>query len=222
MFAENDLVYLATRSGIISYSLFSKDICQISRTPRQYALEIYRSNDGVKLGDKLYMYGVMRDKPIKNDGALIVSKDGMSKIVCTDISIPNTFIKFPNTFSLLIAVSFDGVVYKMTFNKTWSSIVSKVKWFDLSHTNTTPDGGCISSDGRIFISIWDGFKVVELDLNGKLIQEFKVPVPRPTNCALDVLERQLFVTSAYEGLTEHDRQRYPLSGSIITLDINAC
>jgi sugar lactone lactonase YvrE len=219
---EDDQVFLTNRSGVISYCLASNSINQISKTPLIYSTKEYRANDGVKLGDKLYMYGVMRNEPVKNDGALIVSKDGVSKVICTDISIPNTFIKIPNSHSLLITDSFDSVVYKITFNEAWSSIVSKIKWFDLSHTNTTPDGGCISSDGRIFISIWDGYKIVELDLNGKLIQELRLPVPRPTNCTLDTSESQLFVTSAYEGLTEHDRQKYPLSGSILTVDISVC
>jgi len=219
---EGGIVCLSNRSGLINYHLASNSISQISRTPSMYSTKEYRANDGVKLGDRLYIYGVMRNEPVKNDGALIVSKDGVSKVICTDISIPNTFIKIPNSQSLLITDSFDGMVYKITFNEAWSSIVSKIKWFDLSHTNTTPDGGCISSDGRVFIAIWDGFKILELDLNGKLIQEFKLPVPRPTNCTLDTSENQLFVTSAYEGLTEHDRQKYPLSGSIVTVDISVC
>jgi sugar lactone lactonase YvrE len=217
---KDGVVCLSNRSGLINYNLNSNTISQISRTPLVYSTKEYRANDGVKLSDRLYIYGVMRNKPLKNDGALIVSKDGASNVVCNDISIPNTFIRIPNTHSLLITDSFDSVIYKITFNKSWNSITSKIKWFDLSHTGTTPDGGCISSNGRIFISIWDGFKILELDLNGKIIQEFKLPFPRPTNCTLDSSESQLFVTSAYDGLTEHDRQKYPLSGSIFTLNIS--
>jgi sugar lactone lactonase YvrE len=222
LFAKGDQVYLTNRGGIICYGLMSGKINQISRTPIQYSPKEYRANDGLRLCDSLYMYGVMRDTPIKNDGALILSQDGISKVVHTGMAIPNTFIKTPNSHSLLITDSFEGVVYKITFDEAWSFIISKVKWYDLSHTDTTPDGGCISSDGRIFIAIWGGFKILELDLNGILIQEFKLPVPRPTNCTLDASESQLFVTSAYEGLTEYDRQKYPLSGSILTVDIGVC
>ena len=219
---EGDFVCLSNRSGLINYHLASGEINQISKTPIQYNSREYRANDGLRLCDNLYMYGVMRDIPTKNDGALILSQNGISKVVHAGIAIPNTFIKIPNSNSLLITDSFEGVVYKITFNEAWSFVVSKVKWYDLSRTNTTPDGGCISTDGRIFIAIWDGFKIVELDLNGKLIQEFNLPVPRPTNCTLDTSESQLFITTAYEGLTEHDRQKYPLSGSILTVDVSAC
>ncbi len=215
-------IYLANESGIIAFDHNLNTIEVVSYTPDIYASDEYRSNDGLKLKENLYIYGIMLNKPIKGNGALVLSQNGVSRIVYEGISIPNTFIKIPNSHSLLITDSFEGVVYKITFNETWSFIISKVKWFDLSRTNTTPDGGCISSDGRIFIAIWDGFKIVELDLYGKLIQEFRVPVPRPTNCTLDKSENQLFVTSAYEGLTEQDRLKFPLSGSIVTVDISVC
>jgi sugar lactone lactonase YvrE len=220
LFVKEGQIYLTNRNGIIRYSLDSHNIHQVSRMPDEYKSKIYRANDGIRLDDNLYIYGVMRDDPIKNDGALILSRNGVSKVILTGITIPNTFIKIPNSNSLLIADSFKAIIYKITFNNSWESVQSQVKWFDLSHTNAAPDGGCISSDGRIFVAIWDGFKILELNLNGELVDEYRVPVPRPTNCTLNTEENQLFVTSAYEGLTECDRQKYPLSGSILTVDIS--
>ena len=79
-------------------------------------------------------------------------------------------------------------IFKFQFSKNWETVVNKSTWLDLSEEKLTPDGGCISSDGRIFIAIWDGFKVIELNVNGNIVNEFKVPVPRPTNCVLDTKE----------------------------------
>jgi sugar lactone lactonase YvrE len=216
---EGSKVFLASASGIVYFCLNSKKIVQVSEIPIEYAGDAYRANDGLRLGKELYMYGVMRDKPIKNDGALILSRSGVDKVIHTGVSIPNTFIKIPNSNSLLITDSLEAVVYKIDFNDSWLCVKNKVKWLNLSHTNATPDGGCISSNGRIFLSIWGGFKILELNLDGELISEFKVPVSRPTNCTLNTKEDQLFVTSAYEGLSDHDRKKYPLSGSILTIDI---
>ncbi|MEL0243844.1 MAG: SMP-30/gluconolactonase/LRE family protein, partial [Gammaproteobacteria bacterium] len=95
----------------------------------------------------------------------------------------------------------------------------KTVWLDLSAEKLTPDGGCISSEGRIFIAIWDGFKIIELDIAGNIVDEFKIPIPRPTSCVLDSKEDRLFVTSAYEGLSGDKRKNYPLSGSIIEVDV---
>jgi sugar lactone lactonase YvrE len=213
-------VYLANESGIIIFDLNLSTIERVSYTPGIYGSDVYRSNDGLKLKENLYIYGVMLNKPVKGDGVLVLSQNGVSRIVYEGISIPNTFIKIPNCNSLLITDSFDGIVYKMNFNSTWSSVQGIEKWFNLSCTRATPDGGCISSDGRIFLAIWDGFKVLELNLDGKLIKEFEIPIPRPTNCTLNTEENKLFITSAYEGLSDHDRNKYPLSGSILIIDIN--
>jgi xylono-1,5-lactonase len=214
-------VYLASESGIIIFDLKLNTTERVSYTPGIYSYDAYRSNDGLKLKENLYLYGVMLNKPVKGDGALVLSQNGSSRIVYKGISIPNTFIKIPNHNSLLITDSFDGVVFKMNFNSTWSTVQGIEEWFNLSCTRATPDGGCISSDGRIFLAIWNGFKILELNLHGELIKEFEIPVPRPTNCTLNTEENKLFITSAYEGLSIHDRNKYPLSGSILTIDINA-
>ena len=164
------------------------------------------------------IYGVM-DRNLNTAGAIVVSKNKQSYVVDDDIFIPNTFINIPGTNDLLISDSMQYKIFKFQFSKNWETVVNKSTWLDLSEEKLTPDGGCISSDGRIFIAIWDGFKVIELNLNGNIVDEFKVPVPRPTNCALDIKEDKLFVTSAYDGLSSNKRKQYPLSGSIIEVDV---
>jgi sugar lactone lactonase YvrE len=222
LFVKDDQIFLTNRSGVISYNLASGKVSQISITTVQYDSKEYRANDGIRLSGGVYMYGVMRNSPVKNDGALILSQNGVSNVVYKGVSIPNSFIRIPNTNSLLITDSFDGVVYRMDFDNLWNTVIKKTKWIDLSHEVFTPDGGCISSNGRIFLAMWDGYKIMELNLDGEIVGEYKVPVPRPTNCILNTEEDKLFVTSAYEGLTEYDRQKYPLSGSVLAVDVELC
>ena len=151
---------------------------------------------------------------------MIVSKNGKDRVVYEGIAIPNTFIRIPHTNSLLISDSFEQKTFRFNFDNAWDKVLDKSIWLDLSSTKKTPDGGCISSSGRIFISIWDGFEVLELDLHGSIVDIFKLPVPRPTNCVLNSSEDILFVTSAFDGLSESIRKKYPLSGSILTVNLN--
>ena len=162
----------------------------------------------------------MNNNPSREDGALIISKNGKDRVIFEGIAIPNTFIRIPQTHSLLISDSFEQKIFRFNFNNSWDKVLDKSIWLDLSSSKKTPDGGCISSSGRIFISIWDGFEVLELDLHGKILDTFKLPVPRPTNCVLNSREDSLFVTSAFDGLSESIRKKYPLSGSILTVDLN--
>ena len=218
LYANNDLVYLTSSDGIVLFNTTTSSLSLIDKIPDFFSSENYRSNDAVMISDGIYIYGVM-DKNLNTTGAIVVSKNKQSYVVDDDIFIPNTFISIPGTNDLLISDSMQYKVFKFQFSKDWEVVVNKSTWLDLSEEKLTPDGGCISSDGRIFIAIWDGFKVIELDINGNIVDEFKVPVPRPTNCALDAKEDKLFVTSAYEGLSSNKRKQHPLSGSVIEVDV---
>ena len=218
LYANNDLVYLTSSDGIVLFNTTTSSLSLIDKIPDFFSSENYRSNDAVMISDGIYIYGVM-DKNLNTTGAIVVSKNKQSYVVDDDIFIPNTFISIPGTNDLLISDSMQYKVFKFQFSKDWEVVVNKSTWLDLSEEKLTPDGGCISSDGRIFIAIWDGFKVIELDINGNIVDEFKVPVPRPTNCALDAKEDKLFVTSAYEGLSSNKRKQRPLSGSVIEVDV---
>ena len=220
LYANNDLVYLTSSDGIVLFNTTTSSLSLIDKIPDFFSSENYRSNDAVMISDGIYIYGVM-DKNLNTTGAIVVSKNKQSYVVDDDIFIPNTFINIPGTNDLLISDSMQYKVFKFQFSKDWEVVVNKSTWLDLSEEKLTPDGGCISSDGRIFIAIWDGFKVIELDINGNIVDEFKVPVPRPTNCALDAKEDKLFVTSAYEGLSSNKRKQRPLSGSVIEVDVRS-
>ncbi|MDC1279817.1 SMP-30/gluconolactonase/LRE family protein [Pelagibacteraceae bacterium] len=220
LFVEDKIVTLVDKEGINNFCLISRNINQISKTPMQYCSTKYRANDGIKLDNNLYMYGVMGLDPIKDNGALILSENGKTKIIMKDIAIPNTFIKIPNSNSLLISDSLKQKVFRFDFDNSWNKVINKKEWLSFENSNKVPDGGCISSIGRIFIAIWDGFEILEFDLEGNNIDKFEIPVPRPTNCTLNEKEDQLFVTSAYEGLSDYDYKKYPLSGSIFTIDLN--
>lgn len=218
LFVNKDLVYLTSSDGIVLFNLTTSKLSLIDKIPDSYSLDNYRSNDAVMISDDIYIYGIM-DRNLEAAGAIVVSKNSQSRVVDNDIFIPNTFINIPGTNDLLISDSMQYKIFRFQFSKNWETLVSKTTWLDLSEKKLTPDGGCISSDCRIFIAIWDGFKVIELDINGNIVDEFKVPVPRPTNCILDINENKLFVTSAYDGLSSSKREQYPLSGSIIEVDV---
>jgi sugar lactone lactonase YvrE len=217
---ENNNVYLVSENGIFCFNIDLNERYSISKIPLRYDLDDYRSNDGVMLSNNLYLYGVMNNNPSKRDGAVIVSKNGIDSVVYEGIAIPNTFIRIPDTNSILISDSFEKKVYKFHFNSSWDTVLKKEIWLNLSDTNATPDGGCLSSDGCIFIAIWDGYRIMKLDINGIVLNEYTVPVPKPTSCVFNEDESKLYVTTAYEGMSKISLDRFPLSGSILTVNLN--
>ena len=82
-----------------------------------------------------------------------------------------------------------------------------------------PDGMTIDVDGRLWIAMWGGAKIAVVDSkSGERVREIPMPVSQPTSCTFggDDLS-DLFVTSAWEGMTEKQRAAEPLAGSVFRL-----
>lgn len=81
----------------------------------------------------------------------------------------------------------------------------------------TPDGLTIDANGGLWVALWGG-SAVHRYLDGRLDRVISLPVSRPTSCAfggpgLD----ELYVTSAWKGLSAADRQAEPLAGALFRL-----
>lgn len=81
-----------------------------------------------------------------------------------------------------------------------------------------PDGLCVDAEGFIWSAIWDGWKLLRFDPDGRVERKLQLPVPRPTACCFggSRLDR-LFVTTARIGLDEGMLARAPLAGAVLAL-----
>lgn len=145
----------------------------------------FRGNDGILI-DGVYYFGTMEFEPKLNSGGLY-SLSNYEIQQFDNISIPNTFIPLNN--GLLISDSMTQQIYHYEFGT-----FTKTLWCDLSSTSMTPDGGCIDSEGRIFICMWGASCIAEFDLAGVIVRTIPVPVQNPTNCCF--VNDKLLVTSA--------------------------
>ena len=79
----------------------------------------------------------------------------------------------------------------------------------------SPDGMAIDEDGGLWVALWDG-SAIHRYLDGRLDRVIEMPVSRPTSCAfggagLD----ELYVTSAWKGLSADARRAEPLAGALL-------
>lgn len=77
-----------------------------------------------------------------------------------------------------------------------------------------PDGMTIDADGGLWVALWGG-AAVHRYLDGRLERVIKLPVSQPTSCCFggDGLD-ELYVTSAWEGLSARQRRVEPLAGAL--------
>ncbi len=83
-----------------------------------------------------------------------------------------------------------------------------------------PDGLSIDVEGNVWLAIWGGSAVLQIDgRTGGIIDQVDLPVTQVTSCCFGGPEyRTLFITSARGGLDEAALQEQPLAGGIFCVD----
>jgi sugar lactone lactonase YvrE len=79
-----------------------------------------------------------------------------------------------------------------------------------------PDGLITDSDGYLWVALWDGWQVRRYSPTGELCSTIRLPVSRPTCCALGGEDlRDLYITTGMPDSAE-ERQAQPLAGRVFT------
>lgn len=215
---DNQLIYLASESGICTFDLKANKWSVITSISEDDLSSSMRANDGAEIDDDCYFYGTMEKEPLGSNGSLYIATEQKIQKVYDGIGIPNSFIRI-NEFSFLVSDSLKGLIYSFTFNAKFNAIVRQELWLDLSDSTYTPDGGCIDGKGNIYIVMWDGHCINKYDKSANLLSVLELPVSRPTNCKLSLDEKSLYVTSAREGLTMSDLKNSPNSGALFKIEL---
>ncbi len=207
-------VYISDSEGILNFNCISLESNRILDLHLESSRGLdMRTNDGIMIKDK-YFFGSMAKTPRPYEGQLFLYDEQKEQLSFSNfhISIPNTFIELDNC--VLISDSFEQKIYKYFKSNL---LVERQEWLDFSNSGMTPDGGCKSPSGEIYITMWGGGCVKSFDQDGNELFEFILPVPQPTNCVL--IEGSLYITTAREGLSIEQLKKYPLSGAIFKIDL---
>ena len=173
-----------------------------------------RSNDGCYTGDGRYLMGFMHPRePSINPGQLFYYSGDTWHLIDNDIAIPNTFLEISAT-AFLISDSLLGVVWKYQLGQD-GRLSDKTSWMEFD--GCSPDGGCIYQNYAL-IALWDGGRICRINLLSKECTDYPVPVPRPTNCAVDKSGTKLWITSARDGLSSESLRKCPLSGKTLSFE----
>lgn len=81
----------------------------------------------------------------------------------------------------------------------------------------SPDGMTIDADGGLWVALWGG-SAVHRYVDGRLDRVVRLPVSQPTSCAFGGPDLdELYVTSAWKGLSADARHAEPLAGALFRL-----
>ena len=158
-----------------------------------------RTNDAKVGNDGALWVGTMTDPPSHGDGNLFRLAMAGSSITCVsvreEVTISNgiAWIEEPNGFYYI-----DTPMHAIDFGHVRRSEVVFERVMALSPTLGDPDGMTISADGRLFVAMWGGSKVLVIDPNQEnIVDRITVPAKFVTSCIFGGENFDtLFVTTA--------------------------
>lgn len=112
-------------------------------------------------------------------------------------------------------------LYSFQYQKESGEISNRSVICEFDEELGYPDGMAIDSDDKLWIALYAGRKVIQINpKNGHIEFEIRVPVPKPTSCTFggDNL-KTLFITTCREYMDESDVEKAPLSGSLFSVDL---
>lgn len=113
------------------------------------------------------------------------------------------------------------IIYAYDFDLVSGSIDNRREFVRVPVDEGFPDGLTVDSEGFIWSAHWDGWRITRYDPEGKVERVIPLPVQRPTSCAFGGADlNQLYITSAWSGLKEVDRQKQPLAGDLLRIQTN--
>ncbi len=210
--AREDVFVLDLQSGVTS---------EIASLPIDTAR--FRANDGrVDAKGRLWVGTMIDDvhEPDSFSGGQLFRVDPDGTIDCAnyDFELPNGIdwnkdntLMYMNDTTTLSTYCFD-------FDLAAGRLSNKRVFYDHSGGEGFPDGLSVDSDGCIWSAQWDGWNIRQISSDGELLQEFRMPIRRPSSAAFFGPQMShIAITSATVDFTTQDFLASPSAGSLFSM-----
>lgn len=209
---------VALRSGFYFYDLELNQATPAA-IPADH-LEQNRFNDGTTDRQGRFWSGSMDDNEKEPTGGLfrLDAKLGCEQLV-EGITVANSLCWSPDGRIMYFGDSPRRTVWAWDFEPETGSISNRRPLIQIPEKDGYPDGATVDAEGCIWLAHWDGWRVTRYDPNGRVIQEIRFPVQRPTCPMFGGPDLNLvYVTSASIHLSERERAEQPLAGGLFVFE----
>lgn len=216
---DGDLV-LAVKNGFARYNTTSQEFSMLKIVEHENSS--IRFNDGKCDPSGRFWAGTMSQDGTPAAGNLYCLEDLSLTQKISKVGISNGLGWSPGSDTMYYIDSASQKVLAFGYDVRTGSITSPRTVFEIEATEGTPDGMCVDADGKLWVALWGGGKVMRIDPeNGERLCEVRVPnVSKVTSCALGGEDMStLYITTARQGFTEEDIKNEPNAGSLFCADV---
>lgn len=206
-------VILTLKNRLVSYHLLDKTFTTLAELDGLHPQ--WRTNDCKASPEGRLWLGVMHLSDHRQTGILYCMTNDLSLApVLTQQCIPNGMVWNRAGDKMYYADSGRGCIEEYAYDGTTGDIRFVRTAVQVPPEQGVPDGMTIDAEGRLWVAHWGGFGVyVWNPSTGQLVGKVEVPVPNVASCTFGAAG-QLFITTALSGLSDADKESYPLSGSL--------
>ena len=148
-----------------------------------------------------------------------LGSDHCATPVLRDITIPNGLCWSPDGRTMYFTDTASREIMAYDFDLA-AGLPSNPRLFARVEGPGWPDGSTVDAEGFVWNCEWDGARVVRYAPVGTVDRILEVPAPRATCCAFGGPDLStLYLTSAWDRLSEAERAEWPLSGNLFAADV---
>jgi sugar lactone lactonase YvrE len=203
---------LAVRDGFALLDLDREEVALIVEVERE--LTGNRMNDGKSDPAGRFWAGTMAVDMRAGAGALYrLDAERNVELMVPGVSISNGLGWSPDGRLMYYIDSPQGRVDVFDFDATSGAIANRRPFAQAQGGD--PDGMAVDARGGLWVAIWGAGKVLHFLPDATLSDEIELPALQVTSCCFGGPELQdLYITSAWQGMTAEQRAREPLAGGV--------
>lgn len=184
-----------------------------------------RLNDAcVDSTGRVWLGSMNMESPYSLDGCLasFCEKDGL-QIHDIGFTVTNGPVISPDGNCLFLNDTLQGVVYSYQLNKETAKLSDRSTFIKFTPEQGYPDGMCFDNSGNLWIALWGGASIMQIDSSGNILRMIAIPALNVTNlCFCGSNLDRLIASTASIGLTKEEIGIYPDSGALFEITNHHC
>lgn len=142
--------------------------------------------------------------------------------VLSGLSLPNGIGFSPDDRFMYLVDSLEHIVHRIPYDVDRGAIGDPEALCVTDESWGLPDGLAVDADGYVWVAFWGGGCVRRFTPEGVVAAEVRLPVELVAGCAFGGARLcDLYVTTAWYGLTAMQRAEQPLAGSLFRIETDA-
>lgn len=215
---------VATRAGFVHLDTASGEVTPMAAAP--YDTATTRFNDGRVDAAGRFWVGTIFEPRDRQAAAMYCLEKGVLGLKWAGgMTVSNGLAFSPDGQAMYHADTTSHRIDRYRFDLAAGTVQhpERFQTFSTDKANNyggRPDGAAIDSEGAYWCAMFEGARLLRFSPHGELLREIALPLRCPTMLAFggDDL-RTLFITSASHGRSPQEREQYPLTGCVLSMQV---